>query len=237
MAKHAATPPQIRVAERIAPKARHAAYRGQPATRKSPAEIEAALRDSTPANVGGDRSPRPTPGGSRQTRKPTRYVGKNALYTPRSSRTRYIRYLGNDDVHNTSKLVGEWIGGVVLICIAVPTQAANNGYVKTITKIMYRLTALTAVFFVLALLADTKAGKAAVYLGLLIDLGIVFDAVHSGTLKGVANIMSGKSILQSGTTLAADVAKPVDDFPGSGGMIQGLDLTNGGTQSNAPVSA
>lgn len=239
MAKHAAVPPQIRTVERVAPRARHAAHRGQPVTRKSPAEIEVALRDKTPASGEG----KPVTGGTRtkgekaQTRPQTRYIGKNALYTPRSSRTRYIQYLGNEGNH-TSKLVGEWLGGVALICIAVPTQAANNGYVKTITKIMYRLTALTAVFFVLALLADTKAGKAAVYAGLLIDLGIVFDAIHSGSLKGFGNIMAGKSIMQSGTTLAADVAKPVDNFPGSGGLIQGLTLdTTGGNNSNAPVPA
>jgi len=235
MAKHAASktvrrfePPPARLAGEVA--GRHRA----PATGRHRAPVD--LRGKAPANAaisaGGTRASQKA-----QTRPSTRYVGKNALYTPRSSRTRYIRYLGNNDVTNTPKLVAEWLGGVVLICIAVPTQAANVGYAKTITRIMYRLTALTAVFFVLALMANSKAGKVAVYAGLLIDLGIVFDAVQSGTLKGTANIMTGKPILQSGTEPAADVVKPVDN-PIGGGLIQGLNLTTtGGTISNAPVPA
>lgn len=150
--------------------------------------------------------------------KPTvQYRGAHSLYTPRGPRTRYIRYLGAGEGAHTGKLVGEWLAGVLLICFAVPTQAANAGYQKTITAIMYRLTALTAVFFVLALMSNGKGGKTAVYAGLLIDFGILFNAVQSGTLTGITNIISGKSMLVGGTAPAADITT-VKAFPISGGL-------------------
>lgn len=173
--------------------------------------------------------------------KPAKYKGKSSLTGPPASRTRYIRYLGKDDRNNTGKLIAEWLLGVILICVAVPIQAANAGYLKTITSIMYRLTALTAVFFVLALMSDTKGAKTAVYAGLLIDLGIIFNAVQVGTFKGITNIMTGNSTLIGTAQPASDITKASPIVAG-GGLFDpsGENAGGGGTPAgggNNPVPA
>lgn len=189
---------------------------------------------SAPASSGESPNPLNRVRKSQGTEK-TQYVGKKALYNPRSSRTHYIRYIGNQEASSVNKLIGEWFLGVVLICIAVPTQSANNGYAKTITAIMYRLTALTAVFFVLALMANTKGSKTAVYAGALIDLGIAFNAMQSGTLRGAANMITGKPILDNAHSApAADVAQPAA-HPIQGGLFDQsqLDAASGGSTGGA----
>lgn len=154
---------------------------------------------------------KPTTTTQPNTRPKTVYSGKKSgrlpLYTPRGPRTRYIRYIGNDEAANLNRLVAEWLVAVAMIVFGVPGQAANAGYHRAMKAVMFRLSALTAVFFVLALMSNGKGAKAASYFGLLIDLGIAFNAVTTGTFASMNNIFGGKSDLSSGVQLAADVAK------------------------------
>lgn len=222
-------------------------------SRTAPGRHSVDMRGKTPANASSSTSPSPTTSNSAnplnrvrsaQGTQGAKYKGKNSLTPTRASRTHYIRYIGNQDANNTGKLIGEWLLGVIAICIAVPIQAANAGYQKTMTRVMYRLTALTAVFFVLALMSNTKGGKTAVYAGLLIDLGILFDAITSGTLKGAAQIATGQTTLIGGTTQpAADILNPTPPVnPSAGGMLVGEPdgSSSGGnatSSNNTPVPA
>lgn len=215
-------------------------------SRTAPGRHSVDMRGKTPAN--NDTSPttrRPQDSANPLNRvrgaqgtQGAKYKGKNSLTPTRASRTHYIRYIGNQDANNTGKLIGEWLLGVLIISISVPIQAANVGYGKTITAVMYRLTALTAVFFVLALMTNTKGGKTAVYAGLLIDLGIIFDAVHNGSLKGGANLARGAGLLVGGRTQpAADILNPVaPDNPSAGGLLNEGNAS-GGSNPAVPAAA
>lgn len=91
-------------------------------------------------------------------------------------------------------LLAEYIGGVVLICLGTLTQGPSKGYTTVMSELLLRLTALTTVFFILFLLAGSKAGKAAVWFGLLVDLGIVFTAVNANVLSDTATLLSDTAV-------------------------------------------
>jgi len=92
-------------------------------------------------------------------------------------------------------LFAEYFAGIFVIFIGVFTKAPTEGYLAVMPKIMIRLTALTAVFFVLFLMQGSKRGaQAAVWFGLLVDLGIVFTAAKSQTFSTTADIISGKGM-------------------------------------------
>jgi hypothetical protein len=74
------------------------------------------------------------------------------------------------------------------------------------SELIVRLTALTAIFFVLFLLAGTKAGKAAMWFGLLVDLGIVFTATTQNVFADLASAVQGKPITDPSTGEALDTA-------------------------------
>ena len=210
-------------------------HRAAPATR--PHRVS-PVKEARTRVTGGQSSPRV--GGT--TTGAGRPGGNIPRYTPRSSRTRYIRYIGNQDASNTGKLVTEWLAGVVLISIAVPTQGADHGYQKVMTTIMYRLTALTAVFFVLALMANSKAGRVAVYVGLLIDLGLVFTTYREGTLKKSGDLIAGRPVSTgANTTGGGGTAVPqANIFPPAQAVSGGfVDLTGGtsGSSGNPAVPA
>ena len=121
-------------------------------------------------------------------------------------------------------LIAEWLIGVVGICIAVPLSGTANGYGKTMTMIMYRLTGLTGIFFVLALAANSsKLGKAAVYFGAIIDLGILYTATSSGQLAKVAKVFNGQPV-SGGVEPAADVTSASE--PTSQGMLGNVSGTS-----------
>ena len=234
MAKHSPVP------------VRAGATLGAAATGRHRAETSATGRNraadpvkSTRERVTGETAPN---GVSSTSSSGVRRAGGTPRYTPRSSRTRYIRYVGNQDASNTGKLVVEWLAGVVLISIAVPTQGSDNGYQKVMTTIMYRLTALTAVFFVLALMANSRAGRVAVYVGLLIDLGLVFTTYREGTLKKTGELIAGKPTGEAGnSTDGGGTAVPeANIFPPahaiSGGFAD-LNSGSGGGGGNAAVPA
>jgi hypothetical protein len=113
-------------------------------------------------------------------------------------------------------LFAEYFGGALIISLELFTQGATKGYPASIARVMMRLTALTAVFFVLFLMQGSRRGaQAAVWLGLLVDLGIVFTAARGQTLKTTADIIAGQ-----GTGIQLTSA---GDISGSGGG-KGLDV-------------
>jgi hypothetical protein len=98
-------------------------------------------------------------------------------------------------------LFAEYFGGALVICLDLFVEAPSAGYATTMSKVMIRLTALTAVFFVLFLMTGSKrGGQAAVWMGLLIDLGIIFTAARAQTFSTTADEIAGKG---SGVTTDA----------------------------------
>jgi hypothetical protein len=72
-------------------------------------------------------------------------------------------------------------------------------------NILIRLTAFTAVFFILFLAAGSpKAGKAAAWFGLLVDLGIVFTAYQASFFDSLTSLVQGAPTgVDQATLLAA----------------------------------
>jgi hypothetical protein len=69
------------------------------------------------------------------------------------------------------------------------------------SKVMMRLTALTAVFFVLFLMTGSKrGGQVAIWFGLLVDLGVIFTAARGQTFTSISDMISGKG---TGVSLAS----------------------------------
>lgn len=106
-------------------------------------------------------------------------------------------------------ILGEFLIGALIISSSLFTKGLNKGYLATISEITLRLSALSIVFFVLFLVAGSeKAGKAAAWFGLLVDLGIAFTATTEGQFTTLADIFSStgtgagtdKTILASSTT-------------------------------------
>lgn len=140
-------------------------------------------------------------------------------------------------------LMAEWLFGVVVISVTVPLQGAQNGYGKTITDIMFRLTGLTGFFFVLALMGNSqRAARFVVWFGLLVDLGILFTATTSGTFNAMTAVFKGQPITNSGgggVVPAADVTsnqEPPSDIANA--TLPFLNSTSTTTPSgNAPIPA
>jgi hypothetical protein len=101
----------------------------------------------------------------------------------------------------TGALVAEFMGAALIIVLALFTETATKGYAATISKVMMRLTALTMVFFVLFLLQGSKRGaQAAIWLGLLIVIGVIFTAAQEKVFTTTADEVSGKG---TGVTLTS----------------------------------
>jgi hypothetical protein len=80
---------------------------------------------------------------------------------------------------------------------------------------MVRLTALTAVFFVLLLIAGSpNSGKAAAWFGALVDLGIVFTATRESMFSTLADVVQGvpTGADQATLTAAIKVTEPPPDI-------------------------
>lgn len=98
-------------------------------------------------------------------------------------------------------LFAEYFGGALIIATGLFTKGPSKGYLDTMAEIMMRLTALTMVFFVLFLMTGSKrGGQAAIWLGLIIDLGIIFTAARGQHFTTLASEVSGKG---SGIELTA----------------------------------
>lgn len=105
---------------------------------------------------------------------------------------------------HTSSIFAEYIVAVVIISLGIFVRGGAQGYTVVISNVMMRLTALTAVFFVLFLMAGSKrGGQAAMWFGLLVDLAIVLQAARSQTFSTTADIIAGKGTGVDSTTLAS----------------------------------
>jgi hypothetical protein len=119
------------------------------------------------------------------------------------------------DGPHTGALFAEYFAAALIISLALFNETQTKGYSATISKVMIRLTALTAVFFVLFLLQGSKRGaQAAIWFGLLIDLGVIFTAAREQLFSTVATEVSGAGLGAQGVTL--DSAGNLDN--GGGGI-------------------
>ena len=118
--------------------------------------------------------------------------------------------LGNVGKDATSTLIAEYLFAVVVIFLSVFT-GSSLGYAQQMSSALWRVTAVTAIFFVLSLAArGGKSGKVATAFGLIIDLGVLFEAVKSDTIKTAGDILSGKGSGVNDTTLTSDITGEPD---------------------------
>ena len=112
----------------------------------------------------------------------------------------------NSDLQSVSpaapKLAAEFLLAVVLIVAAA--MGKPGGYLDRMSEILWRLTALTAVFFILALASmNTVMNKVSVQFGGLIVVAILLMEVK--TIGQVFNVLAGKGTGADETALTADV--------------------------------
>jgi hypothetical protein len=120
--------------------------------------------------------------------------------------------MGKVEGAQSGALLAEYLGGAVIISLELFTQGASRGYVSSMARVMIRLTALTAVFFVLFLMQGSRrGGQFAVWFGLLVDLGIILTAARGQTFSTTSDIVSGKGIQGISLTSAGDISGGAQD--------------------------
>lgn len=154
-------------------------------------------------------------GAARASRSSRKAASSSASSSARPSRTRRAagatgRYAGRRaskfaiqrlEGPASGALFAEYFGGALVIATGLFTKGPSKGYLDTMAEIMMRLTALTAVFFVLFLMTGSKrGGQAAIWLGLIVDLGIVFTAARGQHFTTLASEIAGQG---SGVELTA----------------------------------
>lgn len=130
--------------------------------------------------------------GARKARKQTRSTITTARGTSSRSRGRKLS-IGKLDSPRSGALFAEYFAAALVITLDLFVKSPSEGYLSTMSKVMMRLTALTAVFFVLFLMTGSKrGGQVAVWFGLLIDLGVIFTAARRRSFTDIADMVSGK---------------------------------------------
>lgn len=128
----------------------------------------------------------------------------------------------------TGALFAEYFAGALIITFQLFTDTPSRGYLPTVSKVMMRLTALTAIFFVLFLMQGSKRGaQFAVWFGLLVDLGVIFTAARSQTFSTMADMIGNKGTPAGTQTVSADSGGSA--APSSGDRF-GVPATPPGTQ-------
>jgi hypothetical protein len=155
----------------------------------------------------------------RETRT-TRNVNRNRRSTgwnlPRTDKRRRGPFSKSSD--RSPVLIAEFLGGAALITITLFTRGGKQGYQSIMTDLMIRLSALTAIFFVLFLMSGSKRGsQAASAFGALIDLGILYAAAQKQDVSTFVNLITGKGDT-SGTTLAADITEAPTEYHETDGL-------------------
>ncbi len=167
----------------------------------------AGVRDTRPS-----RASVPAPARSSANGRSSSAPGK--IKAPRGSKGSFgssIKIKPFEGPH-TGALFAEYFAAALIIVLALFTETATKGYSATISKVMLRLTALTMVFFVLFLMQGSKRGaQAAIYLGLLIDLGVIYSAAQEQLFSTTAAEVTGK-----GTGVQLDSAGGLSDGSGKG---------------------
>ena len=108
-------------------------------------------------------------------------------------------------------LFAEYFAAALVISFDLFVKSASQGYLSTMSKVMMRLTALTAVFFVLFLMTGSqRGGQVAVWFGLLVDLGVIFTAAKGQSFTTISDMISGKGtgVTLTDATSALDAPHP-----------------------------
>jgi hypothetical protein len=163
------------------------------AQRTTEARAKAAPKRTATAAIGAPKNT------ARAARKPA----SRAFSLPTTDKRRTSPF--RKATSRSPALLAEYLAGVLIISITLFTQSGTKGYQTVITDVMMRLSALTAVFFVLFLMTGSKrGGEAAMWFGLLVDLGIVYKAAQSGDIGNFALLVSGKGLGVGATTLTSN---------------------------------
>jgi hypothetical protein len=165
----------------------------------SVSSVRSSRRVSAGAGVPSRQgAPRRSTGSQRATQGLTDVA---ALESVRDVNRAVGKYTGST---HTAGLIAEYIAGMVLIAWGIFT--GQKDYLEAMSEAMWRMTALTFVFFVLALVArGDKSGKAALAFGAIVDLGILFHATQTNVIKTMGNVIAGQGTGVDNTTLTADI--------------------------------
>jgi hypothetical protein len=126
----------------------------------------------------------------------------------------------------TGALFAEYFAGALIITFQLFTDTPSRGYLPTMSKVMMRLTALTAVFFVLFLMQGSRRGaQFAIWFGLLVDLGVIFTAARSQTFTTISDIIGNK-----GTPAGVQLTAAGDKAGATPGLPFDAPPTPSGTQ-------
>lgn len=109
-------------------------------------------------------------------------------------------------------LVAEFVGGLAIIGIAMFTRTATEKYQDVMTSVVARFTAFTAIFFILFLMSagSKRSSQAAAWFGLLIDLGLLFDATNHHMFEDLSAFINGTGLAAKTVTVSA--TKPEEFF-------------------------
>jgi len=189
--------PDARREERPKRASKAAKTAGQAALTVAAPEAGAAAGGAAKAGAGGARgrtaaAATATGSGSPSTRTRTRSRKRGPSLKSISGKT----YGGT--------LLAEYFIAAFVISFTLFTKGPSKGYQDTITNVILRLSALTAVFFILFLVASSeRAGKAAMWFGLLIDLAVVLNAYKDDFFTGFKSIATGQPMAVDTATLTA----------------------------------
>ncbi len=184
--------------------------RGQQRTAPAPQAKRPRQRGGYPGAPTGDevaeglRNAGPDAGDRRDSRQSRSSRAKGSRSRPGSSASGQIL-----TGPKTGALITEFLIAVLLIIIGVFTS--SKSYAARMSAMLWQLTSLFLVFFVLALLdKGGKMSKAAVAFGAMIDLGILFVATQQ-SLPGVSGTGGTTSPVQAFATALTGTGAQVGD--------------------------
>lgn len=172
--------------------------RAVPRSRSNPATVPRISKVVTPVKAGRSR-PASQPGGMRLGGGGRGAV--RSVYGPgNEAPSRKLKEFSPA----TPALAAEYLA--CLVIIAVNTLSQPKDYSARMTQVLWRSTAVTAVFFVLALASmNAKISKITVAFGGLIVAGVLYNATSSvkNTLDALAGKGTGTSASDDATFLAS----------------------------------
>ncbi len=115
-------------------------------------------------------------------------------------------------VDHSPLLLAEFIAGLVIIAVAMFTRTATEKYQDVMASVLARYTAFTGIFFILFLMGSggKRASQAAAWFGLIIDLGLLFDATNHSMFEDLSAFINGSGL--QNVTLTASTDKPQEFF-------------------------
>lgn len=194
----------------------------------STARAATATAKPKPAKpLGSTRASSPDSGSAKQqSRTPLKYAGGPARH--KGKKTSWGDAFGSlSGKSDGGPLLAEYIAAIVIIFLGTLTRGPGKGYSAVMSELMLRLTAVTTVFFILFLFAGTKGGKAAVWFGLLIDLGIIYTASSQDVIVNLTSALKGQPTGVDDATLISNTDVPEPKPP----VILPSDADTTGTQT------